>query len=90
MRAAKIRRRRILADIENAAPDRARAREQVESGPRRRAGWPGSMREVFAEGIAFQHAPVGAEDVPHMVGSDAAMRVKSRNAGREFQTSEAR
>ena len=92
MRAAEIGRGRVLADLHDAAADRARAREVLEqrvavAAPDRAR----ELRQVLAEvpSISSTASLLCRNTSRHMVGSEAAMRVKSRKPPAEnFSTSE--
>jgi hypothetical protein len=86
--AAEVGRGRVLADLHDAAADRARAREMIEQRLAVARGWRGQRRQVLAEAAEhLQHRVlVGEEDVaPHgRVGGGDAGEV-AEAAGGELQ-----
>ena len=92
VRPAEVGRRRILADLDDAAADRAGAGEMFEKRLAvAAADRAGELGQILVEGAEhLQHRVlVGRNTSRHMVGSDAAMRVKSRKPPAEnFITSD--
>ena len=92
MGTAEIRRGQILSDLDDAAADGARPAEMIEQrlavAAAHRAG---ERREVFVEAASISSTAslLARNTSRHIVGSDAAMRVKSRKPPAEnFSTSE--
>ena len=90
---AEVRRRRLLPHVDDAAPDRPRAGEQVEQPCRRRRAGSCAASAVRSSvkrpSISSTASLLCRNTSRHMVGSEAAMRVKSRKPPAEnFSTSE--